>query len=121
MSVSSSDSEEMSMLEYIITHIFCPIELPQHDDYAATSDRALLDAVMGSARNFASRLPHDEEEQWSPLLKMLKNLGVTTTSISLTKVIESQIRSMKAGGMYILLEFKIDTHSKFTPQILSHI
>ncbi|OAX31855.1 hypothetical protein K503DRAFT_809820, partial [Rhizopogon vinicolor AM-OR11-026] len=28
---------------------------------------------------------------------MLKNLGVTTTSTSLTKVIESQIRSMKAG------------------------
>jgi hypothetical protein len=109
MSVSSSDSEEMSMLEYIITHIFCPITLPQHDDYAATSDRALLDAVLGSARNFASRLPHDEEEQWGPLLKMLKNLGVTTTSTSLTKVIESQIRSMKAGGMY-MLESKIDTH-----------
>jgi hypothetical protein len=100
--MSESDAEESSVLEYIITHIFCPIKLPQHDDHTATRDRALLDVVLGSARSFKSFLPHDDQEQWGPLLKMLENLGDTTISHSLTEDIESQIRSMQAGGKRIL-------------------
>lgn len=107
MAASASESEEMSMLEYIITHIFCPIKLPQHDDYADTSDRALLDVVLGSARKFVSFLPHDDQEEWGPLLKTLKNLGATTTSRSLTKDIELQIGSMQAGGVHMVFKCRI--------------
>jgi hypothetical protein len=111
--MSESEAEETSVLEYIITHIFCPIQLPQHDDHTAYRDRALLDVVLGSARNFKSFLPHDDQEQWGPLLKMLENLGDTTISPSLTEDIESQIRSMEAGGKHISLACKIDMYLKF--------
>jgi hypothetical protein len=102
----SSESEEIdtAALEYIITHIFCPIKLPQNDDYTAKSDCALLNVVLCSARNFVSFLPDNDQEQWGPLLKMLENLGTTTISPSLTKDIGSQIRSMRGGGMCIVVE-----------------
>jgi hypothetical protein len=104
----SSESEKIppAVLEYIITHIFCPIKLPQDDDYTAESDRALLDVILGSARNFASFLPYNEQDQWGPLLKMLENLAVTTTSRSLktlTEDIESQVRSVQTGGTSIVV------------------
>ncbi|OJA13687.1 hypothetical protein AZE42_05526 [Rhizopogon vesiculosus] len=102
MSLSDSDSSEETpavVLEYIIIHLFCPIKLPQHDDYAAHSDHALLDVVLGSARNFVSFLPSSDQEQWGSLLKMLENLGVTTTSPSLSKDIGLQIGSMRAGDI----------------------
>jgi len=100
----SSESEEITKaaLEYIITHIFCPIKLPQENDYTPKSDFALLNVVLCSARNFVSVLPDSDQEQWGPLLKMLENLGITTISPSLSKDIGSQIRSMRGGGMCIV-------------------
>ncbi|KAG2137061.1 hypothetical protein DEU56DRAFT_912832 [Suillus clintonianus] len=100
---STSGTEETLALQYIITHIFCPIKLPRHDDYAADNDHALLDFVLGSAHNFVSLLPDVDREHWSPLLKMLEHLGVITTSTSLTKDFESQIRSMQAGDILAYL------------------
>ncbi|KAJ8583955.1 hypothetical protein M405DRAFT_708883, partial [Rhizopogon salebrosus TDB-379] len=102
-------------LEYIITHIFSPIKLPQHEDHTA-----VLDVVLGSARNFKSFLPHDDQEQWDPLLKMLKNLGDTTISPSLMEDIESQIGSMQAGGKHVSLARKIDMYLK-SPHILAYL
>ncbi|KAG2112417.1 hypothetical protein DEU56DRAFT_935108 [Suillus clintonianus] len=103
MSVAS-ESTKIDALEYIITHIFCPIKLPQHTDYTLEKDRSLLDVVLGSAHKFASSLPGDEEEQWSPLLKMLESLAVSITSPSMAKdVFESQIRSMQAGDIIAFL------------------
>ncbi|KAG1848861.1 hypothetical protein F4604DRAFT_127913 [Suillus subluteus] len=99
MSASASEPEKTPVLQYIITHIFCPIKLPRRDDYTADRDRALLDLVLGSARNFVSHLPHSDQEHWSHLLKMLKHLGVATTSTSLTQDVESQVRSMRAGDI----------------------
>ncbi|KAG2087459.1 uncharacterized protein F5147DRAFT_588110 [Suillus discolor] len=103
MSASTSEPEETPVLQYIITHIFCPIKLPQCDDYTADRDRALLDLVLDSARNFASRSPDSDQEHWSHLLKMLEHLGVAMTSTSLTQDVESQIRSMRAGDVLAYL------------------
>ncbi|KAJ8597174.1 hypothetical protein M405DRAFT_756250 [Rhizopogon salebrosus TDB-379] len=106
MFVSTSKSPEeapASALEYIITHIFCPIKLPQHDDYTAGCDHALLDVVLGSAHNFVNFLPNSDQGEWGPLLRMLENLGVTTTSPSLPKGIELQIGSMRAGDILAYL------------------
>lgn len=101
----SPESEEIikAALQYIITHIFCPIKLPQDDDYTAKSDWALLNTVLSSARDFVSFLPNSDQEQWGPLLKMLENIGITTISPSLSKDIDSQIRSMRGGGMCIVV------------------
>ncbi|KAG2153842.1 hypothetical protein DEU56DRAFT_951233 [Suillus clintonianus] len=93
----ASESTKADTLEYVITHIFCPIKPPQHTDYTLEKDHSLLDVVLGSAHKFASSFPGDEEEQWSPLLKMLESLAVSITSSSMAKdVFESQIRSMQA-------------------------
>lgn len=100
MSVAS-ESSQTDVLEYIITHVFCPVTLPQRSDYTLNNDRSLLDAVLGSARKFVSSLPDHGQEQWDPLLKMLEKLAVTMTSPSLTgDVVESQIKSMQVGGMH---------------------
>jgi hypothetical protein len=105
----ASESSQTDVLEYIITHIFCPIQLPQHNDYTLDNDRALLDVVLGSARKFVGSLPDHDQEQWSPSLRMLENLAVTMTSPSLTAdVIEPQIKSMQGGGMWVVLAPKID-------------
>lgn len=114
MSVAS-ESPKTDVLEYIITHIFRPIKLPQHSDYTHGNDSSLLDVVLGSARKFVSLLPKDDQEQWSPLLKMLESLAVTMTSPSLAQdVVESQIETMQAGGMYTMLAPKIDTCLKIS-------
>ncbi|KAG1750414.1 uncharacterized protein EDB91DRAFT_1243991 [Suillus paluster] len=97
------ESAETDVLQYIITHIFCPIKLPQQDDYNPHNERSLLDVVLGSARKFASFLPNDHQEQWKPLLKMLENLAVAMTFPSLAKEVESQIRSMQAGDILAYL------------------
>ncbi|KAG1751044.1 hypothetical protein EDB19DRAFT_1903894 [Suillus lakei] len=103
MSVAS-ESAETDVLEYIITHVFCPIKLPQHNDHTLEKDRSLLDVVLGSAHKFVNSLPSDEEEQWSPLSKMLENLAISITSPSMTEdVFESQIRSMQAGDILTFL------------------
>lgn len=108
MSVDS-ESSKTDVLEYIITHIFRPIKLPQHSDYTHGNDSSLLDVVLGSARKFVSLLPEDDQEQWSPSLKMLESLAVTMTSPSLAQdVVESQIETMQAGGMHTMLAPKID-------------
>ncbi|KAG1873801.1 hypothetical protein F4604DRAFT_1765091 [Suillus subluteus] len=103
MSVAS-ESPQTDVLEYIITHIFCPIKLPQHSDYTLENDRSLLDVVLGSARKFVSSLPDHDQEHWCPSLKMLENLAVTMTSPSLTgDVVGSQIKSMQAGDILAYL------------------
>ncbi|KAG2744148.1 hypothetical protein P692DRAFT_20809618 [Suillus brevipes Sb2] len=103
MSVAS-ESSQTDVLEYIITHIFCPIKLPQHSDYTHGNDSSLLDVVLGSACKFASLLPEDDQEQWSPSLKMLESLVATMTSPSLARdVVESQIKSMQAGDILAYL------------------
>ncbi|KAG2113634.1 hypothetical protein BD769DRAFT_1364038 [Suillus cothurnatus] len=103
MSASASELEKTPVLQYIITHIFFPINLPRRYDYTADRDRALLDLVLGSARSFVSRLAHSDQEHWSHLLKMLEHLGHTTTSTSFTQDVESQIRSMRAGDILVYL------------------
>lgn len=103
MSVASGSSET-DVLEYIIVHIFCPIKLPQHNDHTPDKDRSLVHVVLGSAYKFAASLPDDEHEQWRPLLRMLENLAVTMNYPALTEdVVESQIKSMQAGGMHTIL------------------
>ncbi|KAG1893015.1 uncharacterized protein F5891DRAFT_1209340, partial [Suillus fuscotomentosus] len=103
MSVAS-ESSQTDVLEYIITHICCPIKLPQHSDYTLDNDSALLDVVLGSARKFVSSLPDHDQEQWAPLLKMLESLTATMRSSSLIgEVVESQIKSMGAGDVLAYL------------------
>ncbi|KAG1750476.1 uncharacterized protein EDB91DRAFT_1107654 [Suillus paluster] len=101
--MSATSESDKTVLQYIITHVFCPIKLPQEDDYTPENDRFLLDAVLGSARKFVSPLPGNDQEQWGPLLKMLESLAVTISSPSLTEDIESQIKSMQAGDILAYL------------------
>ncbi|KAG2365786.1 hypothetical protein BDR07DRAFT_1398113 [Suillus spraguei] len=103
MSVAS-EASQTDVLEYIITHIFCPVQLPQHSDYTLDNDRSLLDVALGSARKFVSSLPNHHQEQWSPSLKMLESLAVAMTSPSLNvDVVESQIKSMQVGDILAYL------------------
>ncbi|KAG2135373.1 uncharacterized protein EDB93DRAFT_1242555 [Suillus bovinus] len=100
----SSKSSKNDVLEYIITHIFCPIKLPQHNDHTPDKDCSFLNVVLDSAWKFAASLPDNEHEQWSPLLKMLENLIVTMDCPVLTKdVVELQIKSMQAGDILVYL------------------
>ena len=97
MSDSVLDPEDRSTLEYIITHVFFPLQLPDEDDQGVSNDRSLSGAIANAARLYTvhtSELP-----QWHGILRMLDNLRTTVRSRDLDRFLTfSQFQSMNVGG-----------------------
>ncbi|KAH7882696.1 hypothetical protein F5I97DRAFT_1984083 [Phlebopus sp. FC_14] len=90
-------------LQYIITHVFCPLRLPDGDDHCVASDVAVAEAVCGSARAYAKHVSVANQLQWNSLSKMLYDLGATVCLPTLANDgIVSQISSMAPGHIVSL-------------------
>jgi len=90
---------EDKSLEYLITHIFCPLRLPEGDDNSLDNSLALSRAAYSAACAYAQHTSDSASTQWQCIVKMLRNLNHTVSSNSLDEaLLESQIRSMKVGG-----------------------
>ena len=90
---------EDKQLEYLITHIFCPLRLPDGDDHSLENDRALSRAAYSAACAYSQYTSDSASTQWNCAVDMLRSLDHTMSSTSLDEaLLESQIRSMNVGG-----------------------
>ena len=89
-------------LEYIITHVFCPLRLPGIDDHTFSNDQALIGAVLDAAQAYTRVVADAGQSEWPPIERMLENLGVTIQSARLDKChVFSQLSRMQPGGMHL--------------------
>ncbi|KAG6375284.1 hypothetical protein JVT61DRAFT_3506 [Boletus reticuloceps] len=86
-------------LEYIITHVFCPLRLPGADDHSFPNDQALIEAVVDAAHAYTRVVADAGHSEWHSIANMLENLGVTVQSAKLdTGRVMSQLSDMQQGG-----------------------
>ncbi|KAG6377846.1 hypothetical protein JVT61DRAFT_14627 [Boletus reticuloceps] len=86
-------------LEYIITHVFCPLRLPGGDDHSLPNDQALMEAVIDAAHAYTHVVADAGQSEWHPIEKMLENLGATVPSAKFDrKRVLAQLSRMQRGG-----------------------
>ncbi|KAH0834181.1 hypothetical protein J3R83DRAFT_11490 [Lanmaoa asiatica] len=54
----------LDALEYIITHVFCPLRLPGEDDHCLPGDQALVGSVVAAARAFTNVASNATLPEW---------------------------------------------------------
>lgn len=112
MSQSVLDPEDIRTSKYIITHVFCPLQLPGRDDHNIHNDRSLVTAIATAARLYSDHVGQSNISQWHDILRMLENLRDVFQSGSLYKsLITSQFSSMNAGGKLSCLRSMPEAHN----------
>ena len=109
MSHSLLDPGELRTLQYIVTHVFSPLHLPDGDDHSIRNDRSLAGAVSSVMRLYGDRVDRANTAQWHSIMRMLDHLHAAIQFESLDRFQTfSQLNSMNVGGMlsslYIILE-----------------
>ena len=96
---ADSDVAEDKTLQYKITHVFCPLQLPDGDDHSLSNDRALSEVAYASAYAYAEHVSDSEKPQWQHIAKMLHNLNDTMNFEALDESLAiSQLLSMGVRG-----------------------
>ena len=100
-SIPSGDSDvaKDKMLQYKITHVFCPLQLPDGDDHSLSNDQELCKTVYASAHAYTRRLSGLEKLHWHHIVGMLRRLNHTTAFEALdVQLVTSQLQSISVGG-----------------------
>ncbi|KAI6160808.1 hypothetical protein EDD17DRAFT_1483138, partial [Pisolithus thermaeus] len=89
---------------YKITHVFCPLQLPDVDDHSHTNDLALSEAICDLAFEFSGHLHNPAKAHWEYVKKLLQNLyeAMHVQQLEETLVV-SQLESMAAGDVVTYL------------------
>ncbi|KAI6009770.1 hypothetical protein BKA83DRAFT_4070269 [Pisolithus microcarpus] len=91
-------------LQYKITHVFCPLQLPDEDDHSPANDLALSEALCDSVFEFSGHLHNPVKAQWECVKKLLKNLYEATRLQQLEEtLLASQLKSITAGDVVTFL------------------
>ncbi|KAI6118443.1 hypothetical protein F5141DRAFT_999967 [Pisolithus sp. B1] len=91
-------------LQYTITHVFCPLQLPDGDDYCYSNDLALSEAVYTSAVDYSGNLDDPAKADWECIRKLLRNLHDAMRIHQLEeKTVELQLKSMTSGDVVAYL------------------
>lgn len=86
-------------LNYVATHVFFPMHVPEGSDYTIQNDLALARAVCTAAHAYTSHINNTLMSQWHTIAKMLDNLLDSVRSGQLSRdVVVSQLGSMQPGG-----------------------
>ena len=86
-------------LNYAVTHVFFPVEVPKESDYTIKNDLSLARAVCTAAHAYTAHIDDALRDQWHPIAKMLDNLQTSVRSGHLGKGdVISQLSSMQSGG-----------------------
>ena len=117
MSHSVFDPGDIRTLKYIITHVFCPLQLPDRD-HSIHNDHSLARVTAAAARLYNDRVDQANLPQWHTISRMLENLQATSQSEDLDRFQAiSQFDSMEVGGKLSSLRSMVETHNV---QISSH-
>ncbi|KAI6041746.1 hypothetical protein EDC04DRAFT_2565264, partial [Pisolithus marmoratus] len=93
----------MSLL-YKLTHVFCPLKLPDGDDHCHLHDLALSEAVWTSANDYSTHLDNHEKSGWECVKKLLQNLRDAMKIHQLEEdCVAAQLESMTAGDVVAYL------------------
>ena len=99
MPSSVLDPEDPSALEYIITHVFCPLQLPDKDDQSFRNDCSLAGAIATAARLCAVHISDTSTPLWHSISRMLDNLLDIVQFRYLDRSLTiSQLQNMNIGG-----------------------
>lgn len=92
-----------SSLDYIITHVFLPVKLPDANDYSPENELSLARAVCAAAHAYTTPvINRTAEPQWNRITKMLDDLRASIESDHLDSGhVTSRLRGMRAGGTFI--------------------
>ncbi|KAI6138917.1 hypothetical protein BKA82DRAFT_3009383 [Pisolithus tinctorius] len=102
--MNSSLKDIHMSLEYKITHVFCPLQLPDGDDHSHPNDLALSEAVRDSAFEFYWNLGYLEKNHWECVKKLLQNLYQAMYFHQLQEnCVASQLESMTVGDVVTYL------------------
>jgi hypothetical protein len=111
MSHSLLDPGELCTLQYIVTHVFCPLQFPDGDDHSIHNDRSLAAAVSSVMRLYGDHVDQANMAQWHGITRMLDNMQVTVQFESLDRFQTlSQLSSMNVGGMFSSLRSILEIH-----------
>ena len=99
MAYSVLDHGDIRTLEYIVTHVFLPLKLPDGDDHSVCNDRSLASAIASVAHIYSGHVDTANLPEWNCILGMLENLQATVQFESLDQLRSiSQLSSMHVGG-----------------------
>ena len=91
--------QENKALQYLVTHVFCPLKLPDGDDHSPDNDRALSSVAYRKACDYFQHIGGSVSAQWQCIVKMLRNLDYAMSPNALDEaLLVSQIQSMEIGG-----------------------
>ncbi|KAG9309817.1 hypothetical protein JVU11DRAFT_10196 [Chiua virens] len=83
MSNSVLDPGDVSTLKYLVTHVFCPLRLPDGDDHSIPNDRSLVAAIAAASRLYSDHASQGGISQWPSISQMLGNLEASIQPQSL--------------------------------------
>ena len=100
MSRSLLDPGDHCTLQYIVTHVFCALQLPDGDDNSIRNDRSLAGAITSVMRLYGVHIDQANMAQWHSITRMMDNLQaiIRLESLDRPKTF-SQLCSMNVGGM----------------------
>ena len=106
------DPGDLVTLKYIVSHVFCPLQLPDGDDHSVRHDHALAGAIASVARLHSDHISNADKPQWHSISRMLDNLRTMVQFEGLDKSRTiSQLSSMNVGGKLSSLRSVLETHN----------
>ena len=102
-STSSSSSDHTSTsLNYAVTHVFLPVQLPNKNDYTLEDGHSLARSVCAAAHAYGTHVcGTSEQAEWHRITRMLDNLQVTVQSEHMDNDhVISQLLGMQTGGTF---------------------
>jgi hypothetical protein len=91
----------VSELEYIITHAFLPLKLPQRDDHAHYRESILAQYVWDAVRDYDLLIPNLNPEAWARIKTALQcfcKLRNEDPGQINKDELSNAIRTMETGG-----------------------
>ena len=104
--------EDLVTLKYIVSHVFCPLQLPDGDDHTVPHNHSLAGAIASVARLHSDHITNADMPQWHSILRMLDNLQaiVQFEGLGRSQTI-SQLSSMVVRGKPSSPRSILETHN----------
>ncbi|KAN0080270.1 hypothetical protein V8E55_009836 [Tylopilus felleus] len=104
MSQSIIVPPDLATLRYIVTHVFCPLQLHDGNDDSVLNDRSLVRAIASVARRHSDHVGKADMHQWHCISRMLDNLSASVQFEILDESqTVSQLTSMNVGDVLAFL------------------